>query len=103
MANGKWQMSNGKCEDAPGDLSDVIARRLLTFGVGVGKVVHALPETRLVRHVAGQLVRCATSPIPNYEESRAAESRADFVHKRSVVLKELRESVGWLRFIAEAD
>src|SRR5215210_6946063 len=99
MSNVKWQMSNGKCEDA----SEAVARRLMTFGVRAGKVVDALPDTKLGRHIAGQLVRCATSPIPNYEESRAAESCADFIHKRSVVLKELRESVGWLRFVAEAE
>lgn len=33
----------------------------------------------------------------NYEEARAAESRADFVHKLKIVLKELRESGCWLR------
>jgi four helix bundle protein len=31
------------------------------------------------------------------EEGRAGESRADFVHKLSICLKELRESRFWLR------
>jgi four helix bundle protein len=44
------------------------------------------------RHIAGQLVRCDTSPAPNFEEARAAESRADFIHKLGICLKELRES-----------
>ena len=82
----------------PNDLSD----RLWEFAARVGKVVDALPETRLGRHVAGQLVRCGTSPVPNYDEACAAESRADFVHKVSVSLKEARESRGWLRFIVRA-
>jgi len=47
-------------------------------------------------------VRCGTSAPPNYDESGAAESREDFVHKLSVALKELRESRGWLRFIVKA-
>ena len=57
------------------------------------------PRTRLGRHIAGQLVRCGTSPGPNYEEGCAAESRADFVHKLSICLKELRESRFWIRLI----
>jgi four helix bundle protein len=69
-----------------------IGDRLLNFAVRVGKVVDALPETRMGRHVAGQLVRCGTSPCPNYEEACAAESRADFVHKLRICLKELRET-----------
>ncbi|MDB5173437.1 MAG: Four helix bundle protein [Phycisphaerales bacterium] len=39
-----------------------IGERLLNFAVRVGKVVDALPQTRMGRHVAGQLVRCGTSP-----------------------------------------
>src|SRR6476661_8529072 len=49
------------------------------------------------RHIAGQLVRCGTSPAPHYAEARAAESRADFVHKLGIALKELRESHVWLK------
>jgi four helix bundle protein len=76
-----------------------LAERLLDFAVRVGRIADALPDTRLGRHIAGQLVRCGTSPAPNYEEARAAESQADFVHKMRICLKELRESVCWLRLI----
>jgi four helix bundle protein len=82
----------------PDDLSE----RLLEFAVRIGKVVDALPDTRLGRHIAGQLIRCGTSAPPNYEEGRAAESRADFVHKLSICLKELRESRFWLRMTIKA-
>ena len=81
------------------ELSD----RLLNFAVRVGKVVDALPDTRLGRHVAGQLVRCGTSPAPNCDEACAAESPRDFIHKLSIVLKELRESRVWIRFIIRAE
>ena len=69
---------------------------------GSEKVVDALPDTRLGRHVAGQLVRSATSPAPNYDEGRAAESTEDFCHKLNVALKEMRESHVWLRLIVKA-
>ena len=83
--------------------SDELLERLIDFAVRVGKVVDALPDTRMGRHVAGQLVRSGTSPAPNYEEGCAAESRADFIHKLSICLKELRESRCWIRLIIKTD
>ena len=100
MQIAKCKLQKSKLEEMrPQDLSE----RLLEFAVRIGKVVDALPDTRLGRHVAGQLVRCGTSPAPNYEEACAAESKADFVHKLRVCLKELRESRMWLRFIIKSE
>ena len=42
----------------PQDLSE----RMLDFAVHVGRVIDSLPDTRLGRHVAAQLVPCGTSP-----------------------------------------
>ena len=80
-----------------------ISERLLEFAARIGKVVDELPDTRMGRHIAGQLVRCGTSPAPNYEEACGAESKRDFVHKLSICLKELRETRCWLRSIVKAD
>ena len=82
---------------------DELSERLIDFAARVGKVVDVLPETRMGRHIAGQLVRCGTSPAPNYEEARAAESRADFIHKLGICLKELRESRCWIRLIVRTE
>ena len=82
----------------PPELSD----RLWTFAARIGKVVDALPDSRVGRHVAGQLVRCGTAPGPNYDEGCVGESRADFVHKIKIALKELVETRGWLKFITIA-
>ncbi len=80
-----------------------IAERLLDFAARVGKLVDALPDTRLGRHIAAQLVKSGTSPAPNYEEARGSESKKDFVHKLGICLKELRESCCWLRLIIKAE
>ncbi|MEM7393485.1 MAG: four helix bundle protein [Verrucomicrobiota bacterium] len=77
------------------DLDD----RLVDFAVEVIDVVESLPETRAGRHVAGQLVRSGTSPAPNYGEAQSAESQRDFVRKMKVSLKELRETMVWLKII----
>jgi four helix bundle protein len=83
--------------------SEELLERLIEFAARVGKVVDALPDTRMGRHVGGQLVRSGTSPAPNYEEGCAAENRADFVHKLSICLKELRESRTWIRLIIKTE
>ena len=77
--------------------NEALEDRLLDFAARCGLVVDALPETRMGRHVAGQLVRCGTSSAPNYAEACAAESRNDFIHKLGIALKELRESRVWLK------
>ena len=56
-------------------------------------------QLRAGNHVAGQLLRSGTSPLPNHGEAQAAESRQDFIHKLSICLKELRESRRWLLLI----
>ena len=68
--------------------SDELIERLINFAARLGKIVDALPDTRMGRHIGGQLVGSGTSPAPNYEEACAAESRADFVHKLSIRLKD---------------
>lgn len=46
-----------------------------------------------------QYLRSATSIGANLHEARSAESRADFVHKCGVALKEARESLYWLHLL----
>ena len=79
-----------------------IAERLLELAVGIVRLVRTLPKDVAGRHVASQLVRCSTSGGANYEEARAAESRADFIHKLGIAAKELRETSFWLRLVKEA-
>jgi four helix bundle protein len=59
-------------------------------------VTDALPKSVVGRHVGRQLLRCGTSAGANYAEGQGAESRADFIHKLAIVLKELKESVFWI-------
>jgi four helix bundle protein len=81
---------------------DDLSTRLEAFAVATMEVAIDLPRSVTGRHVSGQLIRCGTSPGANYEEARAAESKADFVHKLGIALKELRESRYWLRLIARS-
>src|ERR1700736_5384103 len=81
------------------DLED----RLLEFSARVIRLVDALPNSRAANHLAGQLLRCGTSPYGNHGEVEAAESRKDFIHKLKICLKELKESRRWLRLVNKAE
>jgi four helix bundle protein len=69
------------------DLED----RLVDFTCRMIDVVEALPNSRAGNYIAGQLIRSCHSPSFNYGEVQGAESISDFIHKMSVVLKELKE------------
>jgi four helix bundle protein len=79
--------------------ADELEQRLINFAVRIIKLTTRLPKTPAGKHVAGQILRSGTSPAPNYGEARGGESRADFIHKLGIVLKELNETLIWLRII----
>jgi four helix bundle protein len=95
-------MKNSVQVDIP-SVADKLEERLVNFAVRIIKLSACLPRTSAGRHVAGQILRSGTSPAPNYGEARGAESRADFVHKIRVVLKELNETSIWLRIIERSE
>jgi len=80
-----------------------LEERLIDFAVRIIRTAESLPKTKAGNHIAGQLIRCGTSPAPNYGEAQSAESRSDFIHKMKVSLKELRETRIWLLMIVKAN
>jgi len=80
-----------------------LSERFLSFAARIIKLVVGLNSAAVGRHIGGQLARSATSAGANYEEACGAESRADFIHKLQIVLKELRESLYWLRLIEKSN
>ena len=79
--------------------AEEFSERLWDFAVDVARIVESSPDTRVGRHVAGQLIRSGTSSAPNYDEASDGESRKDFIHKLSIAAKEMRETSGWLKFM----
>src|SRR3954471_2094743 len=83
--------------------ADELEERLINFAVRIIKLSARLPKTPAGRHIAGQILQSGTSPAPNYGEARGAESPNDFTHKVRVVLKELNETLIWLRMIERSE
>jgi four helix bundle protein len=80
--------------------ADDLEKRLIRFAIDIVALTGKLPQNFQTKHIAAQILRAGTAAAPNYGEARAAESRADFVHKLKIALKELNETSVWLR-IAE--
>src|SRR6267142_1750309 len=79
--------------------ADDIHQRLIAFGARTTRVSKMLPRTAEGRYISQQLLRSGLAAAPNYAEARAAESRADFIHKPRIVLRELNETKSWLEQI----
>ena len=76
--------------------------RTKAFALRILKLADVLPNSRGGNAIANQLVRSGTSVAANYRALCRAKSRADFLHKTSVVEEEADESCFWLELISDA-
>lgn len=81
--------------------TEELLQRTFLFGVNTLKFLNSMPNTIVNKVVIYQLAKSSTSVGANYEESQAAESKDDFIHKIGIVSKEARESKFWLRVLTE--
>ena len=58
---------------------------------------------RFVLDLLSQILRSGTSIGANVRESHFAESTADFIHKKSIALKEANETKYWLTLLSKAE
>ena len=77
--------------------------RTYQFAVRAVRLVQALPPNTAGWVLGRQVARSGTSVGSNVEEAKGAQSRADFIHKMSIALKEARETLYWLRLIRDAE
>ncbi len=69
------------------DLED----RLVDFACLCLDVCELLPNSKAGQNLEYQLSKSGTAPALIYGEAQAAESRADFLHKMRMCLKEIKE------------
>jgi four helix bundle protein len=81
-----------------------IGERAFNFAVRVVNLCQSLEGKKGVsRTLANQLLRSGTSVGANLEESKGGQSRADYLSKVSIALKEARETRYWLRLHVATD
>jgi four helix bundle protein len=78
-----------------------IEPRTFEFALRVVRLCEKLDEKPGVGRTLGkQLLRAGTSVGANVEEAQAGQSRADFISKMNIALKEARETHYWLRLLS---
>jgi len=80
-----------------------LEERLAQFAESIIDLMKKLPQDALNIRMIPQEVVAAGSSGANYSEANEAESKKDFIHKASIVKKELKESKHWLRLLARAN
>jgi four helix bundle protein len=77
-----------------------IKERTFSFALEIVRFCRSLDsKPRSLRILAQQLVRSGTSVGANVQEAQAGQSRADFISKYSIALKEARETLYCLRLL----
>ena len=81
-----------------------ILNRTFQFSLQIIRLVRSLDKGSSEGKVLGrQLLRSATSIGANIEEAQAGQSKADFINKSSIALKEARETIYWLRLLKASE
>lgn len=80
-----------------------LCSRLFRFAVDNIRMLKKIGGSSSLNVIKFQLTKSATSSGANYEEAQAACSRADFLNKVRISLKEMRESNYWLRILSDLE
>ncbi len=71
------------------------------FAVDIMKLCTEIRENRKGNVLVNQLLRCGTSIGANIHEGNYASSRADFINKFQIALKECYETEYWLNIFRD--
>ena len=80
-------------------MENVIETKSFVFAVRVVKLYQYLCDKKKEYVLSKQLLRAGTSIGANVAESQQAQSKADFISKVSIALKETAETKYWLRLL----
>ena len=73
--------------------------KCIAFSVKINKLRKYLREKQHEYNNSDQIQRSGTSIGANYCEACDAESKADFIHKLTISLKEANETIYWLKVL----
>ncbi len=81
-----------------------IPDRTFQFAIRMVKLCQHLEESSgVARTIGKQLLRSGTSIGANVQEGQAGQSKADFISKNYIALKEARETLYWLKLLAATE
>ena len=77
----------------------IIGKLSMNFAIRIVKFYKILTEEKISK----QLLRSGTSIGANVSEGKYAQSRADFINKMSIALKEAGESEFWITLLYKSE
>lgn len=78
---------------------NLIVSKTFTFALGIISLYKNLSTEKHEYVLSKQILRSGTSIGANVNEAVEAQSKADFIHKLSIALKEARETEYWLKLL----
>ena len=84
-------------------MKTTIEKKSFLFAVRIVKLCRYLQEEKKEYILSKQLLRSGTSIGANVAESQQAQSRADFISKMNISLKEAAETNYWLRLLRASE
>jgi len=84
-------------------MKSIVAEKSLTFSIRVVKLYKYLIETKREYILSKQILRSATAIGALIREAEHGQSKADFLHKMNIALKEANETVYWLILLKETE
>ncbi len=84
-------------------MEQTVENKSFFFAVRIVKLCKHLRGTKKEYTLSKQLLRSGTSIGANVSEAQQAQSRADFIAKLSIALKEAVETSYWLRLLQATD
>ena len=82
---------------------NLIADKTFSFALKILSLYKELSSNKKEYVLSKQILRSGTSIGANVSEATEAQSKADFVHKLSIALKEARETEYWIRLLIGAE
>ena len=83
--------------------SNIIKTKSFDFALRIVKLYQYLTDSKNEYVLSKQLLRSGTEIGALVRESEHAESKADFIHKLSISLKEANESDYWIELLFRPD
>ena len=84
-------------------MDNAILEKSKAFAIRIIKLYRYLNEEKREYVLSKQLLRSGTSIGANCREASRAQSKADFLSKLQIALKEADESAYWLELLQETD
>ena len=81
----------------------MVSEKSFAFAVRIVELCQHLQNVKHEYVLSKQLIRSGTSIGANISEAQQGQSRADFVSKMSIALKETAETKYWLRLLQATD